>query len=507
MRIDNSIKNLKYNTLSMVIYTIISFISRTFFVKYLGKEYLGVNGLFSNILTILSLADLGISSVLIYSMYKPLAEKDEEKLKKLTNEYRKIYNVIALVVLVVGLSLTPFLNIFIKNENHIPNIELIYILYLSNTVVSYLCIYKISIINADQKGYLVTLRQQLFNIVANIFMILSLIIWHNFIIYLIIQILFSISSNIYISNYAVKLYPCIKDVKNCKLDLNDKKEIKKNTLALMCHKFGGVVVSGTDNVIISAVVGLKTVGIYSNYLLIENAVNKFATQFFSSIVSSIGNLNVEKDKNYLYDVFKKIYFMNAIIYIFSTVCLINLFNPFIKLWLGKDYTFSMAIVLVIALNFYINGMRQTVLSFKEAMGMFWSDRFKPIIEAVVNLIISLVLAYKFGIIGVLLGTTISFLFVAVWIESLVLYRDGFNKKWIEYVKIYIKEFLILCLCTCITIFINSLINGEDILWFALRCIITSGITAFLLIMINIKNSHLKYYINLLRKKIFKSKIK
>ena len=505
MRIDNSIKNLKYNTIATIIYTIISFVTRTFFVKYLGKEYLGVNGLFSNILTILSLADLGISSVLIYSMYKPLAEKDEEKLKKLTNEYRKIYNVIALVVLVVGLSLTPFLNIFIKNENHIPNIQLIYILYLSNTVVSYLCIYKISIINADQKGYLVTLRQQLFNIIANIIMILSLVIWKNFIVYLIIQILFSIISNIYLSKYAEKLYPCIKDIKGHKLEDNDKKEIKKNTLALMCHKVGGVVVGGTDNVIISAVVGLKSVGMYSNYLMITRAINKFATQFFNSIVSSVGNLNVEKDKNYLYDIFKKIHFLNAWIYIFSTVCLINLFNPFIKLWLGIDYVFSFEIVLVIALNFYVDGMRQTVLSFKDAMGIFWSDRFKPIIEAVVNLVVSLILAYKFGIIGVLLGTTISFLFVAVWIESLVLYRDGFNKKWIEYVKIYIKEFLILCLCTCITILINSLINGSGILWFALRCIITSGITAFLLIMINIKNSHLKYYINLLRKKFLKVK--
>ena len=226
MRVDNSIKNMKYNIFSQILNLLIQFVSRTFFIKILGNEYLGINGLFSNILTILSLADMGIGTVLIYSMYKPLAENNEEKMKALMNIYKKIYNIIALTVLIIGLCITPFLQVFIKDMPNIQHIRFIFILYLLNTVVSYLCVYKISIINADQKNYIVTTRQQIFNIIANFIMIMVLVTTHNFILYLIVQMLFSIIRNIYLSSLAEKMYPFIKDTKGYKLTKEEKKKIK-----------------------------------------------------------------------------------------------------------------------------------------------------------------------------------------------------------------------------------------------------------------------------------------
>ena len=503
MRTENSMKNMKYNVIAQFLGLIIQFVNRTFFIRILGSEYLGINGLFSNILTILSLADMGIGTVLIYSMYKPLAEKNETKIKQLMNIYKKIYNLIAIFILIIGLGITPFLKFLIKDMPDIPHIYFIFILYLINTVVSYLCIYKISIINADQKNYIVTIRQQVINLVANIAMIIILVITHNFIFYLIIQIIFSILSNIYISKLAERIYPFIKNTKGYNLSKNEKDKIKKDTFAMMLHKIGGVVVSGTDNLLMSMMIGLNSVGIYSNYLLIINAIKKFTTQYFISISASVGNLNVVSDKEYSYSVFKRIFFGNFWIYTFCSICLFNLLNPFIDLWLGKHYIFPLTVVSTIVLSFYIEGMRQTVLIFREGMGIFTKDKLKPIIEAIVNLIFSIILAWKFGIIGIILGTIISMLFVCVWIEARILYKHGFNKKVSEFFIIYFK-YVIMGLCALVvTCKINSLFTDNSILIFILRIFICIFIPNLVILLFTHRSEEFKYFFNILLSKLKK----
>lgn len=501
MRVDNSIKNMKYNIFSQILNLLIQFVSRTFFIKILGNEYLGINGLFSNILTILSLADMGIGTVLIYSMYKPLAENNEEKMKALMNIYKKIYNIIALTVLIIGLCITPFLQVFIKDMPNIQHIRFIFILYLLNTVVSYLCVYKISIINADQKNYIVTTRQQIFNIIANFIMIMVLVTTHNFILYLIVQMLFSIISNIYLSSLAEKMYPFIKDTKGYKLTKEEKMQIKKDTFAMMLHKIGGVVVGGTDNLIMSAMIGLEAVGIYSNYLLIINAIKKFTTQYFNSMSASIGNLNAMKDKEYSYDIFKKVFFGNFWIFTFCSICLFCLLNPFIEIWVGIDYTFHISIVAAIVISFYIEGMRQTVLIFREAMGIFTKDQLKPVIEAIVNLIVSVMLTLKFGIIGIILGTIISMLFVCVWIEARILFKYGFSKNVIEFFKIYAKYLVIGVVGLILTYGANLLIKGNTITTLILRFTVSIIVSNLVILISTFKTEEFKYLYNIIFSKI------
>lgn len=501
MRVDNSIKNMKYNIFSQILNLLIQFVSRTFFIKILGNEYLGINGLFSNILTILSLADMGIGTVLIYSMYKPLAENNEEKMKALMNIYKKIYNIIALTVLIIGLCITPFLQVFIKDMPNIQHIRFIFILYLLNTVVSYLCVYKISIINADQKNYIVTTRQQIFNIIANFIMIMVLVTTHNFILYLIVQMLFSIISNIYLSSLAEKMYPFIKDTKGYKLTKEEKRQIKKDTFAMMLHKIGGVVVGGTDNLIMSAMIGLEAVGIYSNYLLIINAIKKFTTQYFNSMSASIGNLNAMKDKEYSYDIFKKVFFGNFWIFTFCSICLFCLLNPFIEIWVGIDYTFHISIVAAIVISFYIEGMRQTVLIFREAMGIFTKDQLKPVIEAIVNLIVSVMLTLKFGIIGIILGTIISMLFVCVWIEARILFKYGFSKNVIEFFKIYAKYLVIGVVGLILTYGANLLIKGNTITTLILRFTVSIIVSNLVILISTFKTEEFKYLYNIIFLKI------
>ena len=499
MRTQNSLKNIKYGLISQMLNIIIQFVSRTFFVQILGKEYLGINGLFTNVLTILSLADLGINSILIYSMYNPLLNKDIDKIKQLMNEYKKIYTVISGIVLLFGLALIPFLR-YIINDVSIPeNIYIIYLLYLINSVVSYLCIYKISILNADQKEYIITIYQQIFNIISNIIMLLMLYITHNFILYLTIKFGFSIVMNVCLSKKAVKLYPEIANTSGYELSKVEKNQIYSNAFAMIFHKIGGVIVNGTDNIILSSMVSITAVGIYSNYLLIISAVKTFSTQFFNSMTASVGNLVSEKNNDYSHNIFRVIFFLNFIVYSFCTICLFNLLNRFIALWLGLDYLFENYIVFIIVFMFFVDGMRISVQIFRNSMGIFKQDKYRPLFEAVFNIVISIILVKIFGISGVFLGTILSMLLTCVFIEPYFLFRDGFKNK-----KNYLKYCLTLIIYYAQFIFINFLISfiikniSYNIFGFILSTFITVILSIIFLLILNFKTSNFKLFLKFIK---------
>lgn len=498
MRLENSVKNIKYNIISQVICLVVQFVSRTFFIKILGNEYLGITGIFNSILTLLSLADMGILTVVVYSMYEPLADKNENKLKMLINEYRKIYNRIALIVFILGICFVPFLHLFTKNTINISNIEFIFILYLLNTITSYLFVYKISIINADQKNYIVSVIEQVFNIITNIVMIFVLLVTHNFILYLMVQTMFTIISNIYLSKKAEKMYPFIKKTKGYNLDIMEKEKIKKDTFAMMFHKIGGVIVSGTDNLVLFLMVGLEEVGIYSNYVLIISYIKKFASQYFKSITASLGNLNAKSSKEYSFLIFKKVFFGNFWIYIFCAICLYFLLNPFIEIWIGKEFVFNNSIVFAIVLAFYVDGMRQTVLCFREAMGIFYQDRFKPIIESILNVVISIVLTKQFGIIGIALGTMFSMLLTCIWVEPYVLFKYGFSLKVRIYFKIFLKYVLMGIFTFFITLLANQFIIGNSVFKFLCRLIVTIIVSNLTIIILNFKTEEFKYFSDIIK---------
>lgn len=493
MRTKNVIKNFKYGVFCQILNLFIQFVSRTIFIKFLGTEYLGVNGLFTNILTILSLADLGIGNVLIFSMYKPLAENDEKKVNLLLKEYKKIYRYIALIILIIGLLLMPFVENFVNGTTTIKNLKFIFILYLLNTVFSYLCIYRISIINADQKNYYVNIVQQIFNLIANVVMIIILYLTHNFIAYLLIKIIFSILCNIFLSKKASKMYPYINSKIDGNISIKEKKRIFKDTRAMLCHKIGGVIVCGTDNILISYMVNIATVGIYSNYLLITNSVKNFANIFFSSMSSSVGNLNAKKNKKYTYEIFKKVFYANFLIYSFSSICLYCLLNPFIEIWLGKEFIFNKFTTLCITVSFFLDGMRQTVMLFRNSMGLFQQDQWKPIVESIANLLISIILGLKFGITGIILGTILSLVFVSIFVETKVLYKYGFEVKVFEYFKTYLKYLLITGTSLIITLTISNSLNSSSVLNFIFKLILTSFTSILLLLLFTFKTDEFKYY--------------
>lgn len=432
-RLTNTIRNAVVGFGAQLIIILLNFINRTFFIHYLGAEYLGLSGLFSNILSMLSLAELGIGVAISFSLYKPLQEQDIRKTKALMSFYQLAYNVIGVVILGLGLCLVPFLDRLIKNRPDIPNFTLIYLLFLANSVVSYFFTYKRSLLSADQKEYLNTINRTLFSIIQCAGQFIVLVFTRNYLLYLLVVIICTIGSNIRISYQCDKLYPYLK-VNQERLTKEETKTLLKYVGAQLSHKVGGIVVSGTDNVLTTALVngGLVIVGLYSNYLLLINTIKSVITMFFTAVTASVGNLNAECNTDKSKEVFDKMFFLNMCFYGISTCCIYNLANDFIRLWIGEDYLLSTGILTVIVSNYYISGMRQTCQTYNTTLGLFWNDRFKPWIEALINLVSSVALARYYGFMGILLGTLISTVTTSFWVEPYILYKHGFNMRLGDY---------------------------------------------------------------------------
>lgn len=427
-RTDKAMRNMMFNAGGQIIALAANFIVRTVFLKTLSADYFGVSGLFSNILTILSLAELGIGNAIIFSMYYPLANKNEEKVASLLGFYRVVYFIIGLVVAFLGCLLIPFLPELVGSRE-IENLTVIYLMYLLNTVVSYFFSYKRSLLIADQKSYICMLFQNSFFTIQNLIQAVFLWFTHNFIIYLVIQLITTILINISISKRVDYLYPNYVGYKSRKpLDSQSRKEIIENIKAIFLQRIGDAVVSNTDNILISLFVGIRVVGYYSNYILIVTAVMLVINEFFNGCTASIGNLNVDEGGERVYDVYRLLLFIEFWICGFVMTGLFYVFNPFISFWVGESYTLEMSNVLLICIVFYFNQTRRIHIIMKEAMGVFKEDRVRPVLHAGANLMLSIWLGREFGLNGILAGTILSMLLTTFWMEPKILYQHGFHRS-------------------------------------------------------------------------------
>ena len=505
MRTSNSIKNLTYAFVGQFIGIIVSLIARIFFIKILSEEYLGLNSLFTNILTILSLTELGFGTAMCCQLYKPLSKNKKEEIKSLMQLYKKIYIFIGVSIIFLGILTIPIYPFFINDIPDISSLDVIYFLFVVNTAATYFFSYKKVLIISDQKRYISTFYRYLFYIILNILQIIILIITKNYIFYLLIQTILILIENLLVSRKADKIYPYLKETNIQKVSTKNKKEIAKNVKAMFYHKFGGTVLNSTDNIVISKVIGLTAVGLYSNYYLIINALNLIISQIFNSLIASIGSLDAEEDKDKMTTIFDRIFFLDFWIHIVCTICLIILLNPFIELWIGEKFLLNFFTVVILGVNFFIFGMRRTAMSFREATGNYFNDRFSPILESIINVIISLIMAKYLGIAGVFLGTIISSLSTNFWLEPLVVCRASLNKSIIEYFKTYFKYTIVGVFIAIITIFMSNFIQDGNYILFLLKAIICFTIPNIFLLLIFYRTENFKYYKNLVFENILKIK--
>lgn len=426
----NSARNASTVLLISLVTLVTSFVNRTVFVRCLSAEYIGLGGLLGNLLGLLSLAELGIGSAIHFALYRSLGQSDIEKAKSLMAVYRRLYRWVGFSILGIGVLLTPILPRLIKELPEtisISEINLYYWMYLGSASLSYFFSYKRALIICDQREYISTLTGGLFHVVAVALQASVLLLTHSYIAYLAISLLLTLAENLTISSIANRLYPFLREKTVADLSTQELQTLRRNISAQFLHRVGGIVVFSSDNIIISKFVGLMEAGLYSNYTLILTSVNGILNRMISAVTASVGNLMAGSDDSHSESVFYHVLFLNAWLYGFASVCLLCLFQPFIRLWLGEDYLLTDMTVAMIVASFYINGIRLTLLIFKDASGIFTQDRYKPLVEAAVNILISIPLAIRYGVMGVLLGTVISTLTVAFWYEAYVFFRVRYGK--------------------------------------------------------------------------------
>ncbi len=476
-RSEKSIHNVLFALLEQAVYTVFSFICRTVFINTLGKTYLGFNGLFGDILSLLSLAELGFGTAIIYSMYKPMSTGNKKEISALLNLYRKIYHAVGIVVAAIGLAITPFLGFFISDIPDIPELNAIYWLFLLNTTISYFFIYKKSVLVVDQKNYVFSIIFMIITVIQNLLQIFVLYSTRNYLAYLFIQVCCTLANNYTVSIYVNKHYPFLKEYKLEQVDKQQSKIILKNVKAMFLSRVSSAIVSTTDNILISKFVSTIQLGLYSNYLLFTTLLRTIITKVFEGITGSVGNMIAEDNCEKAYQLFKKIWFVNYWIVASCTSSLFVLVNPFIRLWIGEDYLLSPVIVLLICINFFMRFIRNTFITFVETYGLFVEFQCKCAAEAVINLVVSLVLVryLNMGIAGVLLGTFISNITTNFWFEPYVLFTRKFKVSLSNYYSTFAKYTVILLIATALTYLLcQTLLEINGWLSFAIQ-MITSAV--------------------------------
>ncbi|MCI9077837.1 MAG: lipopolysaccharide biosynthesis protein [Lachnospiraceae bacterium] len=407
---------------SRIVAIFAGFVTRVVFTHMLNESYVGINGLFTDILNILSLTELGAGTAITYALYKPVADNNIPRQQALMQMFKWFYRLTAGCVAVFGILVIPFMDVIMKNRPDVEHLVLIYILYLVNSVASYLLVYKRTLIEAHQLNYIVLVYQTAFLLLQYICQILVLVIAKDFILFLVVHIICTIIGNICLSAKAGRLFPYLNKKAEEKLLEDEKRDIYRNIKAMLMHKSGAVIVNNTDNLIISSFVGVTSVGIYSNYFLVIGSVRQLLDQVFQGITASVGNLGATEDNSHVKKIFETAFFTGNWLYGFAAICLYELLEPFIETSFGSNYLFTSDITLVLCINFYINGTRKAALTFRDSLGLFFYDRYKAVAEALLNLVISIMLVKGYGVLGVFVGTLSSMVLVSVWVEPYILYK-------------------------------------------------------------------------------------
>lgn len=430
-RTKNAGKNITSAFLNKIAILILTFVSRKVFIQFIGIEYLGINSLFANILTLLSIADLGIGTAMNVRLYKPIAENDKEKISAILNYFKVVYYVIAAVVLTIGLALIPVLPYIVNMDKDIPHLYLFYVILVLKNVFSYLFVYKGSILKADQKTYVVNMVDIFITVLTIAAQIVVIVTLKNYLLYLLIGVLSIIIHNVVVSLTADKYYSFIKN-SHSKLSKEEQKEIFSDVSSAFVYKVSKAIINGTDNILISILIGTVTVGIYTNYHTITSNIDAFIVLAFSALTAGVGNLIAKECEDKRFSVFKIVRMICFWLCTYCSISLLFLTQDFIALYFGSELLLDNLTLISIVLAFYVSTCMKPILTYREGSGMYKKIKWVMLISAVLNIILSIVLGKLIGLSGIFFATSISKLLTYFWVEPIMLYRTTFKKSVGEY---------------------------------------------------------------------------
>lgn len=507
MRTKNSIQNISVGLIGQITSIFINFVVRTIFIQILGSTYLGVSGLFGNILTILSLTELGFAQAMTFALYKPIADNDYIKIDALMHLYKRVYQWLFVVIACLGFGLTPFLDLFVKDIHVIPNLRLIYMMYVVSTASTYLFTYKTTLLYAAQKSRISNGIGIVFNVVLSIIQIIILYTTHDYYIYLGAQIVSGILQNATISKKTDKLFPFLKKKEHAELPKEEIVKIKNNVKALAIYKIGSISLNSTDNIIIAKFVGILTVGYYSNYLLLCSSVTSFLSTIFGNLTGSIGNFNAKENVARKLFLFRVINTASWWLYSVWGICLYNCMTPFIHWWIGDEYVLPNNISAIMVINLYISGMLYASFNYRQTMGLFIQGKMRPVVSAILNIVLSVIFAMRWGLAGVLWGTAITRIVTNLWYDPYIVFKRGLKcSPWI-YFRDFTKKTLLFGIIWWICTYIPFLIPHTTLFGISILAIVSFVFCNFLLWLTNMQTSEYKYLYNIVTnvKSILKSK--
>ena len=505
-RVKSATRNIMFGYIGQCATMLLSFILRKIFVLYLSETLLGVNSLYTNVLSILNMAELGIGTALNFSLYGPVARGEKEKIKSYMQMYRKAYHTIAIVVAVLGLLLTPFLKYLVKNPEGVTtrDLTLFYFIFLFNTVSSYFVAYKYSLINAEQKNYIQTNIITITKIFTVVFQIVVLVITKNFYLFLITDAVIQLIQKVFVSRFLDNMYPYLREKNVEKLDKAESDEIWSKTKALVFHKVGDVARLQTDAIIISSLIEVGMTGVVDNYNMVISSISNFVNIIFNSVISSLGNLIATESKEKQFSMFKVYRFFASWVYGFSCVGFMVLLTPLVRLWLGDSWILAPAAVYCILTDYYFKGDRIVLSNYKTAAGVFEQDKYLALIQGAVNLVLSIWLVQTpLGLTGVYVGTIVSGL-IANITKPIIIYKACFDRNAAEYFVDTFKYLLSLVAVLALCIFISGkvLVNLNILSFIVMALIITVIFNGVYFILYG-RTEEFKYLWKMVRGKLFK----
>lgn len=497
MRSKLSLLNGITGLISQFVVIILGFVSRSLLIEYLGGEILGLNGTFTNILSILSVTELGIGSAITFCLYKPVYENDENKIAGIMNLFKKVYSIIGIIILAGAICVVPFIQYLIKDYTLDLNfIRMIFVLYAFNSTISYFLGYCRILLFASQQNYIVTIVDSVFKVLLSVSQIIVLILTRNYVLYLLLVTVSNVSSNLIIRFIYGKKFEYLKHNK-VKIDEESKHNIIRTVKYLSISQLISVGVFGTDNLIISSIIGVGAAGVYSNYTLIIQSVQNLFVSLLNGVTASLGNMMAEGDEEKINRIFNVYDFAYYLVASFTTISLFFLLKPFIlDFWIKKEeYVLSTAITMVLVMNNYMTFKRQPIWQYQNTAGKFREFLPYSFMELILNLIISIVGAYYIGLIGVFLGTTVAY--ICSWLGQIhVVHKEVLHKSTIKY---YFKQlkYMALTLIEAIVLLAikNIIMTGNTFVDFGITMVLCAIIPNVINIILFYKTDEFKYLWN------------
>lgn len=493
MRTKNAMKNMVMSIISQIVIILLGFVSRKVFIDSLGTEYLGINGVLTNVITAMILIESGLGISIVYNLYKPLAEKNQKKIVALVQLYKKVYRILTLILLVISIAIYPFMKYLLNTDTEIVGLPIVYALFVGRCMIGYLNGYKSALISADQKAYYLTLSNLVFQVLITVGKIIVLSLTQNYILYLIIDIILYFIQNVVNTKIVFKRYPYINTKIKHKIDDNTTANIKQNVKAMFFHNIGGYIVSSTDNLLMAAFVSVTSVGLYSNYTMILTQLNSLLNSIVTGITGSVGNLIATEGDEKIYDIYKITYFIAFWTSSFTVIFSFNVLEPFITWWLGEGLLLEKKVFIIVLFNLYFQILYGVANNFKIKSGHFIQDKYASLVEGALNLIFSLVLIHYTGLLGVFLGTTLSSIAIPFWMKAKIAYKYVFKKSLIIYFKTFFMYTLIMiATCAVTSVITITLVAGNGFISICIRGIICVVIPNLIYVGIFYKTDEFKY---------------